>query len=268
MQRRYRLSRRRACAVPAVAQSTHRYEGERDPQDELRGRLKELAGAEAHYGYRRLYVLLRREGREVNKKRVYRLYSEEGLTMRREAPRRSASSQIRSERPAVEGMNRARAMDFMSDTLSDGRRIRVLTVMDVFTREGLALRADFRFTPDQVVAVLSGPAAGRGAPQGIRVDNGPEFTGRSLDLWAYFNEVTLDFSRPGEPTDSAFIEAFNARVRQECLNRPWFLCLEDARAKIETWRRESNEERPHGALGDPPPGEFAATEAGGNRPRL
>jgi putative transposase len=267
VQRRYQLSQRRACAVLAMPRSTHRYEGKRDPRDRLRGRLKELAGAEVHYGYRRLYVLPRREGWEVNKKRACRLYTEEGLTVRRKAPRRSVSSQVRSERPAVEGANQAWAMDFMSDTLSDGRKIRVLTVLDVFTREGLALRADFRFTADQVVAVLAGLAAERGAPRSIRVDNGPEFTGRSLDLWAYFNGVTLDFSRPGKPTDNAYIEAFNARVRQECLNRSRFLCLEDARAKIEAWRREYNEERPHGALGDLAPGEFAGTLARKDRPK-
>jgi putative transposase len=185
--------------------------------------------------------------------------------MRRKVPRRSVSSQVRSERPAVEGANQAWAMDFMSDTLSDGRKIRVLTVLDVFTREGLALGTDSRFTADQVVEVLAGLTAERGAPASIRVHNGPEFTGRSLDLWAYFNGVAPDFSRPGEPTDNAVIEAFNARVRQECLNRSWFLCLEDARAKIEAWRGEYNEERPHGALGNLAPGEFAPSKAGNGK---
>jgi putative transposase len=187
VQRRYQLSRRRACSAPAVPRSSHRFEGKRDPQDRLRGRPKEPAGAEVHHGYRRLYVLLRREGWKVNDKRAYRLYSEEGPTMRREAPRRSVSSQVRSERPAVEGADQTRAMDFMSDTLSDGRKIRVLTVLDVFTREGVALRADSRFTADRVVEVLAGLAAERGAPAGIRADDGPEFTGRSPDLRAYFN---------------------------------------------------------------------------------
>jgi putative transposase len=169
---------------------------------------------------------------------------------------------MRAARPTAEAANRVWAMDFMSDALSDGRRFRVLTVVDTFTREGLAARADFRFTGDQVVAVLEGLAAERGAPTSIRVDNGPEFVGRSLDLWAHFNGVALDFSRPGKPTDNAYIEAFNGRLRQECLDPHWFLCLDEAREKIEAWRSRYNREHPHSALGYLAPGEFAASEAG------
>lgn len=181
--------------------------------------------------------------------------------MRRKAPRRHASSRARSARPAVEAANRAWAMDSMSDALSDGRRFRVLTVVDTFTREGLSARADFRFTGDQVVAVLEALAAERGAPSSIRVDNGPEFTGRSLDPWARFNGVAPDFSRPGKPTDDAHIEAFNGRLRQECLDPHWFLCPDDAREKIEAWRARYNREHPHSALGYLAPGEFAASKA-------
>src|SRR5262249_6524713 len=152
------------------------------------------------------------------------------------------------------------ALDFMSDTLSDGRKFRLLTVLDVFTRECLAIRVDTRFTGDQVVKVLEELAFERGSPQRLRIDNGPEFTGRSLDLWAYFNQVTLDFSEPAKPTDNAFIESFNGRFRQECLNLHWFLCLEDARAKVEVWRRQYNAEHPHSALGYLAPGEFAASQ--------
>ena len=161
--------------------------------------------------------------------------------MRRKTPRRHASSQPRATRPAAEAANQVWAMDFMSDALADGRRFRVLTVLDLFTRECLAIRVDLRFTGDGVVAVLEGLVAERGLPSSIRVDNGPEFTGRTLDLWAYFNGVTLDFSRPGKPTDNAFIESFNGRLREECLNPHWFLCLDDARAKIESWRSRYNE---------------------------
>jgi putative transposase len=218
------------------------------------------------YGYRRLHILLRREGWEVNHKRVYRLYAEEGLAVRRKAPRRHASSQVRAARPAAEAANRVWAMDFVSDALSDGRRFRVLTVVDTFTREALAARADARITGDQVVRILEGLVAERGAPASIRVDNGPEFAGRSLDLWAHFNGVTLDFSRPGKPTDNGHIEAFNGRLRQECLAPNWFLCLDDARAKIEAWRTSYNREHPHSALGYLAPGEFAATKAGKNGP--
>ena len=237
----------------------------RDPQDALRVRLRDLAGACFRYGYRRLHVLLRREGWAINHKRAYRLYSEK-LAMRSKTPRRHASSQVRAARPAAEAANRVWAMDSMSDALSDGRRFRVLTVVDTFTRESLAARADLRFTGDQVVRVLEGLVAQRGVPSSIRVDSRPEFIGRSLDLWAYFKGVTLDFSRPGKPTDNAFIESFNSRLRQECLDPSWLLCLDDARAKVESWRSRYNREHPHSALGYLAPGEFTAIEAGKNGP--
>jgi putative transposase len=145
--------------------------------------------------------------------------------------------------------------------LADGRRVRVRTVLDLFTRESLAIRADAPFPGIQVIKVLEELTHGRGTPQSIRVDNGPEFSGKLLDLWAYFNRVSLDFSRPGKPTDNAFIESFNGRLRQECLDPNWFLCLDDLRTKVEAWRREYNEERPHSALGDLAPEEFAANQA-------
>jgi putative transposase len=262
----YRVSERRACAALAFPRATQRYRSTRNPQDALRVRLRDLAAARVRYGYRRLLVLLRREGWAVNHKRVYRLYREEGLTMRRRTPRRHAACQTRVERPPAEVANQVWAMDFVTDQLSDGRRVRVLTVLDVFTREALAIRIDFRFTGDQVVQVLEDLAAARGAPRSVRVDNGPEFTGRALDLWAYFRGVALDFSRPGKPTDNGFIESFNGRLRQECLNLNWFLCLDDARVRVEAWRREYNRDRPHSALGDLAPEEFAASQARTNRP--
>src|SRR5262245_22081174 len=153
-------------------------------------------------------------------------------------------------------------MDFMSDTLTDGKKVRLLTVLDLDTRECLAIRVDFRFTGDQVVRVLEGPAADRRAPAAIRLDYGPEFAGRSLDLWAYFTGVTPDFSEPGKPTDNAFIESFNGRLREECLNLHWFICLGDAREKVGAWRLDCDHDRPHGCLGHLAPGEFAAIKAG------
>jgi putative transposase len=158
------------------------------------------------------------------------------------------------------------AMDFVTATLADGRRARVLTVLDLFTRESLAVRADGRFPAAQVVRVLDELAHSRGVLQSLRVDNGPEFAGRTLDLWAYFNGVTLDFSRPGKPTDNAFIESFNGRLRQECLDPSWFLCLDDLRRKTEDWRTDYNERRPHSALGNLAPREFAAKQAGLTKP--
>lgn len=267
LQAAYRVSERRACSAMNFPRASHRYASRRDPQGPLRVRLRDLAGARVQYGYRRLHVLLRREGRKINHKRVYRLYAEEGLAVRRKAPRRHASSQVRSTRTTAEAADRVWAMDFVSDALSDGRRFRILTVVNAYTREALATRVDSRFTGDQVVKVLEGIVAERGTPRSIRVDNGPEFVGRSLDLWAHFNGVTLDFSRPGKPTDNAFIESFNGRLRQECLSPNRFLCLEDARAKIEAWRAAYNKEHPHSALGYLAPGEFAASKAGEQRPK-
>ena len=148
-------------------------------------------------------------------------------------------------------------MDFMSDELYNGQRIKLLTLVDNFTRESLAIEVADRFGGQRLVEVLMGVVQEKGLPKSIRVDNGPEFTSKILDQWAYLNRVELDFIRPGKPTDNALIEAFNGRLRQECLNESWFLSLEDAREKVEEWRQYYNWERPHGSLGNVPPVEFA-----------
>ena len=211
------------------------------------------------YGYRRLHVLLEREGWRINHKRVYRLYTEENLTMRTKSPKRRVSNKARLDRVEARAANDCWSMDFMSDELFNRRRIRLLTIVDHFTRESLAIEVDHRFTGHDVVSVLTRISASRGRPQTIRVDNGPEFTSKVLDQWAYLNKVQLDFSRPGKPTDNAYIESFNGRLRQECLNQNWFLSLGDARQKTETWRRDYNEVRPHSALGNLAPNEFASS---------
>ena len=153
--------------------------------------------------------------------------------------------------------NQGWSMDFMSDELYDGRRIRLLTLVDNFTRESLAIEVSDHLGGHRVAEVLMRLGEERNLPKTIRVDNGPEFISKVLDQWAYLNGVALDFSRPGKPTDNAFIEAFNGRLRQECLNESWFLSLEDAREKVEVWRQEYNSQRPHGALGNLTPVEFA-----------
>ena len=222
-------------------------------------RLKELAATRISFGYRRLQILLRREGWQVNAKRIYRLYREENLSLRTKRPRRRVSCQRRGERGAATRINDCWAMDFMSDELFDGRRIRLLTIVDHFTRESLAIEVGQRFRGPDVVTVLDRLAASRPLPKTLQVDNGPEFTSKAIDQWAYANQVTLDFSRPGKPTDNAFIESFNGSVRAECLNENWFLSLEDAREKIEAWRQDYNEHRPHSALGNLAPREFASS---------
>lgn len=255
----YRVSARRACGATGFARSSHCYRSVADEQVVLRIRLKELAAARVRYGYRRLHVLLRREGWQVNHKRIYRLYTQECLSIRTKRPRRHKSSKPRVGRVEVQGINESWSMDFMSDQLFDGRRIRLLTIVDCHSRESLAIEAGFTFKGQHVAEVLSRLVAQRGAPKTIRCDNGPEFVSRVLDQWAYWNKVELDFSRPGKPTDNAFIEAFNSRFRQECLDATWFLSLVDTKEKIETWRRDYNEHRPHSSLGNQSPNEFISS---------
>ena len=207
----------------------------------LRRRIRELAAARMRYGYLRIYILLRREGWKINHKRVYRLTRQEGLSMRLRRPRRHVMAAHRAARPAAGAINENWSMDFVSDALFDGRRIRALTVVDDYSRESLAIEVGQSITGEQVVTVMNRLSAARGAPKRIRVDNGPEFVSRALDQWAYLHQVTLDFSRPGKPTDNALVESFNGRLRDECLNTNWFLSLDDAKRKIEAWRQHYNE---------------------------
>lgn len=220
-------------------------------------RIRDIAQTRMRYGYYRIYILLRREGWVVNHKRVYRLYREDGLSLRLKRPRRHISAVQRERQPAATAANELWAMDFVSDALFDGRRLRALTVIDAFTREALAIDVAQGIKGEQVVEAMTRIATVRGAPRAIRVDNGPEFISKALDRWAYENSVKLDFSRPGKPTDNAFVESFNGRLRDECLNTHWFLSLDDARSKIEAWRRDYNECRPHTSLGWKTPAEFA-----------
>ena len=254
----FEVSERRACRAMGFGRASHRYQSRRDPAVELRMRLKELAESRVRYGYRRLHILLQREGWQVNHKRLYRLYCEEGLSIRTRSPKRRRACRYRSGRSEADGMNDVWAMDFMSDRLFDEQPFRILTIVDCFTREALVTAARTKFRAYQVIDELDRLARIRGKPRSIRVDNGPEFSGRLLDQWAYLNKVELDFSRPGKPTDNAYIEAFNSRLRQECLNASWFLSMDDARNRINAWRADYNETRPHSSLGNLTPSQFAA----------
>ncbi|UYV14199.1 MAG: IS3 family transposase [Phycisphaera sp.] len=256
----YGLSERRACEVIRHPRATQRYESVKDDQAVLRSRIKEIVGVRVTWGYQRIWIKLRREGWTVNRKRVYRLYREEGLCVGRHKPRRHRSSVTRPELTRATHTNESWSMDFMSDQLFDGRRFRLLTIVDDFTRESLAIEVASGLRGDDVARVLDRIKAERGSlPQKIRVDNGSEFTSKRLDQWAYLNGVRLDFSRPGKPTDNGLIEAFNGRIRAECLNENWFLSLDDAREKIEGWKLHYNQDRPHSALGSLAPEEFAAS---------
>jgi putative transposase len=234
------------------------YRSVRPSQAPLRARIREIATTRVSYGYRRVHVLLRREGWRVNAKRIYRLYREEGLCLRSKRPRRRRSA-VRREAPvAARRPNERWAMDFMHDTLADGRKLRVLTVLDTFTRECVALEVGPQFRGHDVANVLTRAGVQRGLPVAIQVDNGTEFTSKAFDHWAYLNHVKLDFSRPGKPTDNAFIESFNAQVRRECLTQHYFLSIIDARLALEQWREDYNNRRPHGSLGQRTPVEYRA----------
>lgn len=254
----YKVSERRACQVIKAWRAMVRYLSVARDQAYITKRIREIAAIRVRYGYRRIHTLLRREGWKVNPKRVYRLYRKEDLQMRLKPPRRRVSIKTRQEPVTAKRKNECWSMDFVSDELFDGRRIRVLTIVDNFTRESLCASASFRFKGVDVAKALEGVVEAHGVPESIKVDNGPEFISKEVDLWAYSRGVKLDFSRPGKPTDNAFIESFNGRFRQECLNQHWFLSMEDAVFKIQEWRKDYNQVRPHSSLGGKTPEEFLA----------
>lgn len=259
LQGHYPVSERRACRVAGAARSSHRYASQRPPQDALRQRIRELAQSRVRYGYRRIHILLKREGIHVNKKRVHRLYCLEGLQLRAKRPRRHISAATRQPpKTKPQAPNVSWSMDFVSDQTCLGQRFRALTVVDVFTRECLAVEPGQKLGGEDVAKVLSKLAAERGAPKRIYCDNGSEFAGRLVDLWAYANQVTLEFSRPGKPTDNAYIESFNGSLRDECLNVHWFDDLTDAKEKMQAWQRDYNESRPHRSLNNLSPLQYKA----------
>ena len=226
-------------------------------QEPLRNRLRELAATHVRYGYRRLTILLRREGWKVNAKRVYRLYDEENLKVRSVERKKIARRQRVPQGQAVKPDD-CWSADFVSDKLVDGRPIRVLTVVDQFTRECICLEVDRTMNGPKVVAALTQAIAERGArPSSLTLDNGSEFAGRAMEMWAIQSGVQLCFIRPGRPVENGFIESFNGRLRDECLNVEWLVSLADARQKLALWRHHYNQQRPHSALDDRTPAAFA-----------
>ena len=254
--RRFGCTQRQALRTVTMSASTFLYRSVRKDESALKLRIKEITDSRVHYGYRRVHVLLRREGYVDNVKRAYRLYREQGLSLRLKRPRRNRAAQLRQPKQLAVAMNEIWSMDFVADALFDGRKLRMLTVVALYTRECLAIEVGQSLRGEDVVRVLHEVAQKRGLPRTVKSDNGSEFISKIMDKWAYERSVALDFSRPGKPTDNAAVESFNGRLRQECLNAHWFLSLADAQEKIAAWREDYNESRPHSALDWATPAEF------------
>lgn len=253
----YRVSTRRTCRLVMIGHSMFYYKPHHREDRPLRQRIREIAETRVRYGHERIYILLRREGWRDNFKRTYRVYKEEGLNLRSKRPRRNKAAAHRLERPELTELYQCISMDFVSDALFDGRKFRTLTVVDNYSRECLAIQVGQSLKGGDVVAVLERLRAWYGIkPKRIQTDNGSEFISKEMDKWAYENQVTMDYSRPGKPTDNPFVESFNGSFRDECLNAHWFLSLEDAAEKIEAWRKDYNSYRPHSSLNDLTPAEF------------
>ena len=249
------LSQRRASLLIGISRNTLRYEPGPDKDDELRNRMKEIAEQRRRFGCRRLHVLLKREGLVVNHKRTERLYKEERLALRIRRRKKLAShGRLEIEKPIRP--NQVWAMDFLHDALYNGRKLRFLPIIDTYTKECLRIEVDTSIGGKRVCTVLSQIAAFRELPAKIVVDNGPEFISNALDAWAYERGIKLHFIRPGKPVDNAYMESFNGKFRDECLNQHWFLSVGHAREISEDYRIDYNNERPHSSLGDLTPAEF------------
>lgn len=254
MRAEYAFSQRRACRLVEMAVSSYRYQPERSDEP-LRTRLVELARAKPRYGYRRLHVLLRWRGAEVNHKRVHRIYRAAGLAIRRKRRKHC----VRAGQPLLQATaaNQEWGLDFAHDAVAGGRAVRVLSVVDACTRECLALEVDTSFASRRVTRVLEAIIAQRGLPAALRCDNGPELTSRHFLAWCVERRIELRHIQPGKPVQNARVESFQGRLREECLRLSWFENLFDARRKIAAWRTEYNEQRPHSSLGYRTPQEFA-----------
>jgi putative transposase len=251
----FHYSERKACKLMSLDRTTYRYKPRPDHNADLRQKLVTLARQKVRYGYRRLCALLERSGCKASPQRVYRVYSAEHLAVRRLKRKRL----IRPATPncSVSGPNQEWAIDFVADGLATGRGLRMLTVVDSFTRECPAIEVDTGMSSRRVTRVLDWVMSQRGKPETIRCDNGPEFTSRQFLVWCEEKGISVQHIQPGKPMQNGHVESFNGRFRDECLNHNWFTTLADAKQKIERWRMEYNEQRPHSSLGYRTPEEFA-----------
>jgi putative transposase len=254
----YEIGVCRGCRLLQLNRSTFSYQPKEKPDEELLSmRIRDLAAVRVRFGYRRITVMLQREGWQVNKKRVYRIYKAEGLEVRTKR-RKKRAAEPRVALPAAGAPSQRWSMDFMTDKLHNDQRFRILTVVDHFDRSCPVLYADRSIGASKVIEALeTAERAGRQLPKAITIDNGPEFAGKVLDAWAYERGIHLDFIRPGKPTENGFIESFNGRLRDELLNTEIFFSLFEAREKLEAYRLDYNTQRPHSSLGYRPPAEYA-----------
>jgi putative transposase len=249
------VSERRACKLLAIGRSSYRYEPRPDHNAELRAALEELAKKKPQWGYRMLGEVLGKQGHPASSMRIYRLYRGAGLKLRRLKKKRLIRTPAASH---VIRKNQEWAVDFVHDTLATGRGIRVLAVVDTFTRECVSLEVDSSMSGQRVTRTLAAVIERRGNPESIRCDNGPEFTSRHFVAGCAEQKIQLIHIQPGKPMQNGHVESFNGKMRAECLNASWFHNLIDARSKIRAWREEYNGERPHSSLGGRTPNEFAA----------
>lgn len=260
MQDQAAISQRRACCLVGLSRSVLSYRSAKQRSDaRLQGRLRELAAERKRFGYRRLHVLLRREGYVVNHKKVYRLYREADLAVRRRKRRRGLAV-ARQPLQLPSCANQVWSMDFVMDSLANGRRLKILTVVDDLTKESVLIEPAHSLTGDDVAELLDRVSQFRGYPDAVRTDQGPEFTCKAFDQWAYEHGVTPLLIQAGKPTQNAYIESFNGKLRDECLNEHWFRNLHQAQKIISAWRRDYNEQRPHSSLDYLTPAEFAVNQ--------
>jgi putative transposase len=262
---RFCVSQRRACDVVGISRRVARYCSTRPDDGPLRQRLRELAAERRRFGYRRLGYLLAREGMAPNRKKLLRIYREEGLKVRRRGGRKRALG-TRAPMTIPQGPNQRWSLDFVSDSFVDGRRFRILCVVDDYSRECLTLAADTSLSGARVARELTSLIGQRGKPHLIVSDNGTELTSMAILRWSKERHVEWHYIAPGKPTQNAFVESFNGRLRDECLNETLFTSMRQARAELEQWRRDYNMVRPHSKLGGKTPAEIANQWGWGHAP--
>jgi putative transposase len=261
LKKKFNRSERSVCRAIGLARSSCRYVSIKAPDDDLKAKMRDIAQKYRRYGYRRIYVLIRREGLKVNHKRIYRIYRAEGLKVERRKKKKMASF-IRMASPLPTGPNERWSIDFVSDQFVDGRRLKIFTVVDDFSKECPLIHVDTSITGVKLVELFKELGRRRPLPATIVCDNGPEFISRDLDAWAYHRGIKLDHIRPGKPVENCFIESFNGKFREECLEENIFSGIEYAKMIIESWRKHYNRFRPHSSLGNKTPMEFMETLRG------